>query len=786
MMYRTTACFTGLLLIAGTMAVGASTAAALSASSTATQVLDLVSGQPWSNSETTGASAADTATVTGVPGVTPTGSVSYALYPNGSCSGTPASKGTRNLSSGLVANSDSIGPLLPGAYSFRATYTGDANYGNSTSPCEPFTVSIGPSTTTSGVEDSASGLSWTNTETTGASAVDAATVTGAPGVTPTGSVTYAFYKNGTCSGSPTTQSSGGLTAGVPATSTPTGALSPGTYAFQATYSGDGNYHVSTASCDAFTVAPGAAPTATSVEDASTGQAWAATEVTGAAALDSARVTGVSGFIPSGAVSYTLYAGATCSGTVLAQSSGPLSGGTVGNSASSSALAAGLYSFQATYSGDTNYTLTNASCEPFTVAKAPSAIAAAVEPAPGSQPLPLGSQATASATITGVAGFTPTGSVTFNLYPVGDCSGAPTQTSTATLNTGVATSAPTAALPAGTYGYQASYAGDGNYLTSAAPCLAFTVAPSTSAITAAIQDAGTNQPWTGQEAPGATAAAAATVATVAGLTPTGSVTFNFYPVGDCTGAPTQTSTATLTAGAATSAPTAALPGGTYSYQASYAGDGNYLTSTAPCLAFTVAPSTSATTIAIQDAGTNQPWTGHEAPGATAAAAATVATINAFTPTGTVTFNFYPVGDCTGAPTQTSTATLTTGVATSRPHRSPARRDLQLPGQLRRRRQLPDVDGALPGLHGAAFHLGHHYRDPGRRHQPALDGPGSPRRHRRRRRHRRHHQRLDPHRNRHLELLPRRRVHRSALADQHRHPHRRRGHLRPHRSPARRDP
>ena len=123
--------------------------------------------------------------------------------------------------------------------------------------------------------------------------------------------------------------------------------------------------------------------------------------------------------PRGVVSYTLYAGATCSGTVLAQSSGPLSGGNVANSGSSSALAAGLYSFQATYSGDTNYTLTNASCEPFTVAKAPSAIAAAVEPAPGSQPLPLGSQATAGATITGVAGFTPTGTVTFNLYPVGD-------------------------------------------------------------------------------------------------------------------------------------------------------------------------------------------------------------------------------------------------------------------------------------------------------------------------------------------------------------------------------
>ena len=213
--------------------------------------------------------------------------------------------------------------------------------------------------------------------------------------------------------------------GVPATSAPTGALSAGSYAFQATYSGDPNYHVSTGPCTAFTVAPTAAPTATSVQDASTLQTWAGTEITGAAALDTATVTGVSGFTPSGTVSYALYAGSACSGTVLAQSSGALSGGTVANSASSAALAAGPYSFQATYSGDANYTLTNASCEPFTVAPAtPTMSTTSVENASTNQPWtqsqPLGSTATASATITGLAGFPPTGTVTFTLYTDGTC------------------------------------------------------------------------------------------------------------------------------------------------------------------------------------------------------------------------------------------------------------------------------------------------------------------------------------------------------------------------------
>ena len=78
-MYRTTACFTGLVVLIAWRSSGAVGGAARPRPARPCPErfehghpgLDLVSGQPWSNSETTGASAADTATVTGIPGSRP-------------------------------------------------------------------------------------------------------------------------------------------------------------------------------------------------------------------------------------------------------------------------------------------------------------------------------------------------------------------------------------------------------------------------------------------------------------------------------------------------------------------------------------------------------------------------------------------------------------------------------------------------------------------------------------------------------------------------------------------
>ncbi len=80
---------------------------------------------------------------------------------------------------------------------------------------------------------------------------DQATVTGGLG-TPTGTVTFDWFTNGTCAGQPAaTSSTFPLDASGVADAT-TFAFTPnvaGSFAFQATYSGDGTYAASTGVCE---------------------------------------------------------------------------------------------------------------------------------------------------------------------------------------------------------------------------------------------------------------------------------------------------------------------------------------------------------------------------------------------------------------------------------------------------------------------------------------------------------------------------------------------------------
>jgi hypothetical protein len=125
-------------------------------SSVGTTVYDTSTGTPWTNRETAGASAYDTAIVYGASGVTPTGTVTYYLYANAGCSGTPASTQTVGFSyyyyyyyyNGYVSQSNATGPLANGAYSYRATYSGDGNYYASSGACEPFYVGYSGATAT--------------------------------------------------------------------------------------------------------------------------------------------------------------------------------------------------------------------------------------------------------------------------------------------------------------------------------------------------------------------------------------------------------------------------------------------------------------------------------------------------------------------------------------------------------------------------------------------------------------------------------------------------------------
>ena len=157
---------------------------------------------------------------------------------------------------GTVPNSDTQGPVAAGSHSFRAAYSGDADFISSTSPCEPFTVNKDGSNTATTVFNAATKASWAGTELTGAKAYDTAKVSTVGGITATGTVTYTFYSTGNCSSTTTNAGTVTLTANgsVPNSGTQ-GPLQPGPHSFQAAYSGDSRLPPSTSSCEPFTVTP---------------------------------------------------------------------------------------------------------------------------------------------------------------------------------------------------------------------------------------------------------------------------------------------------------------------------------------------------------------------------------------------------------------------------------------------------------------------------------------------------------------------------------------------------
>jgi hypothetical protein len=355
-----------------------------------TTVFDATTGFQWSGNETVGASAEDTSTVapvlvagpvSTVQVLTISGTVTYTFFTTGNCTGDGVAQ-TVTIVNGVVPHSPPTISLSAGDYSYEAVYNGDSHFDSSVGSCEPFSVDTVPSSTSTVLKDAATGQPWTADETTGARAFDTSTVSGGiVGFLPTGSVTYTLYDNGTCTAPEqvltrahaiiSTQTVQLNSDGTVPNSANTAPLTPGNYSFDASYSGDTNYDPSGRSeCEPFSVGEGATSTTTVLKDATTGQNWAGTETAGATAYDTSTVSGeAGGIVPTGTVTYSYFTNGTCNGTPVSTQDVTLNtDGSVPNSATTSSLAAGSYSFDAVYTGDDNYGASAVSaCEPFTVA-----------------------------------------------------------------------------------------------------------------------------------------------------------------------------------------------------------------------------------------------------------------------------------------------------------------------------------------------------------------------------------------------------------------------------------
>ena len=407
---------------------------------------------------------------------TPTGSVTIDWFTNGTCTA-PAnavsSPLTLNSSGQVNATGFNFTPTSAGQYAFQAHYTTDPTnpaYTASDGPCEPLTVvdaniTISPLTATNPV---------------GATHTFTVTVTENPG---TGSVappdgtkpTLALVNSGGATATLTGGTCGttGTVAGIctftivsPTTgvTTATASVTLTVDGVSVTRSTDGPDSSGDSGPATKTWVKAGSSTVTVVQ---LGGVTVTSVPLGSTVTDQATVSGTGAGTPTGTVSFLFFTNSSCTGTGTAEGSPTLVSGVATSNPVGPLMSAGTDSFQATYSGDSNYTGSTGDCEPFTVGKAPSTTVTVVQlgGVTVTAPIPLGSTVTDQATVSGTGAGTPTGTVSFTFFTNDTCAGTGTAEGSPTLASGVATSNMVGPLAAGMDSFQATYNGDSNYKPS---------------------------------------------------------------------------------------------------------------------------------------------------------------------------------------------------------------------------------------------------------------------------------------------------------------------------------
>ena len=405
-----------------------------------------------------GASVNDMATVWG-DWAAPFGTVDFAFFANGTCSGPGSDAGTDFLQWGVAYSNPSGSLNTAGDYSYQATYSGDWFHESTVGSCEEFDVTPASPTISS---TASSGV------VVGGSISDSATLAGSVDLTGSGTITFKLYgASAGCSGTPLyTKTVSGVTGGGPYGS---GSYTPGAagnYDWVVSFSGDANNNAVSGGCTDEPVVIGpASPTISST--ASSGV------VVGGSISDSATLAGSVDLTGSGTITFKLYgASAGCSGTPLYTKtvSGVTGGGPYG-SGSYTPGAAGSYDWVVSFSGDANNNAVSGGCtdEPVVIGPASPTISSTA-----SSGVVVGGSISDSATLAGSVDLTGSGTITFKLYGASaGCSGTPLYTKTVSGVTGGGPYGSGSYTPgaAGSYDWVVSFSGDANNKAASGACTA---------------------------------------------------------------------------------------------------------------------------------------------------------------------------------------------------------------------------------------------------------------------------------------------------------------------------
>ncbi len=305
--------------------------------------------------------------------------------------------------------------------------------------------------------------------------IDTATLSGASAKAG-GTVSYNLFSTSGCTGTSRAISIVTVLAGVVPASQSVPINSTGTLSLNATYSGDFYNTPSTSSCEPFTVTK-ASPIISTLLSSTT-------IVVGSTAIDTATISG--GFFgPAvgtpfssivGNVTYNLFAGSACAGTSKIVSFVPVNGNTGSVPASRSVLfnSTSTWSWNATYTGDSNNNKALSACEPLTVQPASPIITTTLS----ATNIGVGGSASDTAALTG--GYNPTGTIIYYLFVggTGSCTGTSHIVTTVTVsNNGLQTSSRSVTFNntiTETFGWNATYSGDSNNNKAVSICELLTV------------------------------------------------------------------------------------------------------------------------------------------------------------------------------------------------------------------------------------------------------------------------------------------------------------------------
>jgi len=448
-----------------------------------------------------GTPVTDSAALSGANVATATGTVTYSVYSNASCTTLAKPAGSVTVTRGVAPASAAVTLTAPGTYYWQASYSGDSLNGASSSSCgaggEVETVTAAATTlatSLSGGESSGTAISVP----AGTAVTDSATLSGAVASGATGTVTYSVYSDSACTklvGDGTAQSittPGALPAAGAVTLT-----TPGTYYWTASYSGDSGNLASSSGCGTETVSVSPVATPTRLATTLTGGGKTGTAITvpaGTAVTDSATLSGTDAATATGSVTYDVYSDSACTKLVKAGTAEHITtAGTLPASAAVTLSAAGTYYWQVAYSGDASNQAADSTCgaETATVTAASTTLSTSLSGAGHSGTaitVQAGTPVTDLATLSGAVASTATGTVTFSVYSNAACTTLAASGGRQSVSAGKATSVPVTLTVAGTYYWTASYSGDASDLASAATCgaekLTVTPLPSIDTLTTA--------------------------------------------------------------------------------------------------------------------------------------------------------------------------------------------------------------------------------------------------------------------------------------------------------------